>query len=234
MNNHLIKRAALTTLVVGTLASLLSAHGQPYQPYYMPPANRWYVKVDAGGNLTQDTDLEEFFGEDTSGSNIEFEPGIRFGVAGGYQVTDWFAPEIETGIMANWIDSIEGANDVDASFSSIPLMANIRFQLPRSYSVSPYIGVGAGVSFAVLDSDFIDFGSTSMHGSDSDAVFAYQGFAGIRFRLNQQMGLSLEYRYFHSDEPEWDAEFTSGTGTDKMRFGKIETHSLSIAFDFNF
>ena len=66
--------------------------------------NRLYIKADVGGNLTPDTTLKEFFGEPlTAGSKVKFDPGVRFGIAAGYQITDWFAPEVESGFMANSI-----------------------------------------------------------------------------------------------------------------------------------
>jgi opacity protein-like surface antigen len=86
----------------------------------------------------------------------------------------------------------------------------------------------------VIDSDHIDFGTTHMDGTDSDAVFAWQAFGGVRFRLNEQMGISVEYRYFRAEEAEWEADFVAGTFDDTMKFGRIETHVFSIAFDFRF
>jgi len=65
-------------------------------------------------------------------------------------------------------------------------------------------------------------------------VFAYQAFAGLRYKLNDRMGLSVEYRYFAADEAEWRADFTSNTFSDTMRLGRIQTHALSLAFDFKF
>ena len=76
--------------------------------------------------------------------------------------------------------------------------------------LTPYFGGGLGVSAAVLDVDHLEINGTRIHGSDSDAVFAYQAFGGLRCRLNDKMGLSLEYRYFHADGAEWKAEFSSG------------------------
>jgi OOP family OmpA-OmpF porin len=196
--------------------------------------NHFYVKADAGGILTSDTDFDKFFGEDTSGSEIKFSPGVRFAVAAGYNVTDWFAAEAETGVMANEIDSISGANRVDAVFSNVPLLVNIKFQCPARYRVSPYVGAGAGMSFSVIDSDHIDFGTTHMDGTDSDAVFAWQAFGGVRFKLNENMGLSIEYRYFAADSAEWEADFGTSGNNDKMGFGRTETHAFSVAFDFRF
>ena len=120
---------------------------------------------------------------------------------------------------------------------AISLLVNVRFQGPKSAFVSPYIGAGAGTSIAVLDADHIDIGGpggTKLHGSQSDAVFAYQAFGGVRFRLNRHMGLSVEYRYFATRDPHWKADNTFNTSSDEMVFGGTETHSVSAVFDFKF
>jgi len=214
------------TLLSVSLLSLLSLPA-------LAQNGRFYLRGDLGGNLTSDTELREFFGPVTPDSKVKFDPGVRFGAAFGYEITEWFSAEGQTGIMANSIHSITDSTRHDAVFSNVPFLANVRFQLPRS-RFSPYIGGGVGVSTAVLDSDEIEVNGVFMHGSDADAVFAYQGFAGLHYRINSQMGLSLEYRYFWADPAEWRADITFGTDTDKIRFGGTETHSLSIAFDYHF
>ena len=218
---------ALLTLS-GGLALLVSQTAQAQ-------LDRLYVKGDVGGNLTRDTSLREFFGEPlAANSKIKFEPGVRVGLVSGYHLTDWFAVEGETGVMANSIDSITDASRVDAVFSNVPLLFNVRLQCPRWDMVKPYLGGGVGGSFPVIDADRITIGGTSMHGSDASAVFAYQAFAGLRFKLNDQIGLALEYHYFHADGAEWKADFASGTASDTLRFGPTDTHALSIAFEFHF
>ncbi len=194
---------------------------------------RFYVRGNLGGNLTSDTELREFFGPVTSGSKVKFDPGVSFGAAFGYEVTEWFSAEGQTGIMANSIHSITDSTRHDAVFSNVPFLANVLFQLPHA-RFTPYIGGGIGVSTTVLDADEIEVNGTFMHGSDADAVFAYQGFAGLRYRINQQMGVCLEYRYFWADPAEWRADVAFGTDTDKIRFGGTETHTLSLAFEYHF
>jgi opacity protein-like surface antigen len=212
--------------------STLTAQPQYYQSPYYP----WYVKVDVGGNITEDADLKEFFGLPTVGT-VKFDPGFRVGFAGGYNFTDWFALEGELGGMENYISSITGATAIhDAYFANVPLLFNARFQLPNPSIFTPYIGGGLGVSAAILSVDYIQIGNTSFHGSDSDAVFAYQGFAGIRCRINDQMGLSLEYHYFVAESPSWRADVFFGAPPfgDTMQFGHTQTHTVSLAFDFRF
>jgi OOP family OmpA-OmpF porin len=196
---------------------------------------RFYVRADAGGTWTHDTALKEFFGPVAPGTKVKFDPGVRFGLAGGYEVTDWFATEGQVGVFANNISSITGASRVDdATFSNVPFLVNVRFQCPNKSRLTPYIGGGVGVSASILDADHIDLAGTTVHGSQSDAVFAYQAFGGVRCRLNERMGLSLEYRYFATGDPEWRADAIFGTVTDRLRFGGAQTHAVSLAFDFRF
>jgi OmpA-OmpF porin, OOP family len=197
---------------------------------------RFYVRGDVGGQWTSDTPLKEFFGEPLApGAEVKFDPGVRLGISGGYLVTDWFAAEAQTGIMANEIDSITGATRLDeARFWNVPFLMNARFQCPTECRLSPYAGGGLGFSSSVVHADHLRIGDTTMRGTQVAAVFAYQAFAGLRYRINEHMGLSLEYRYFATTDPEWEADTTSGTPSDKMRFGDAETHTVSVAFDYRF
>jgi OOP family OmpA-OmpF porin len=193
-----------------------------------------YFKADAGGNLTEDTHLKEFFGPVTAGSKVRFDPGARVGFGAGYQLTDWFSVEGEVAAMANNIRSITDSTELDAAFSNVPLLANVRFQCPHHNRLTPYIGGGAGVAASILETDRITIGNVSMTGSAADAVFAYQGFAGLSFAINDTMSLGLEYRYFATTDPSWKAEESSGTTSDRIKFGGARTHAMSIAFHFRF
>ena len=57
---------------------------------------------------------------------------------------------------------------------------------------------------------------------------------GLRYKLNDQMGISVEYHYFAADAASWQADFTSGTAGDTMRMGHSQTHAISVAFDYRF
>jgi opacity protein-like surface antigen len=195
----------------------------------------FYVKADAGGNITQDTDLKEFFGPVAPGTKVKLDPGFRAGLTGGYQFIDWFAGELEVGYMGNRIDSITGADRIhDAWFANVPFLVNGKLQLPNRTPFTPYAGAGIGFSEALIDVGRIDIGGTSLHGSINDTVFAWQAFAGLRYSLNDRMGLSVEYRYFAADGAEFQADFTSGTASDTMRMGRTQTHAISLAFDYRF
>lgn len=198
--------------------------------------NRVYSRGDLGGQVIQDTKLREFFGEALApDTKVVFDPGIRIGFAAGFRITDWFSVEGESGIMANNIKSITDANSVEATLVNIPFMLNTRFECPgKRCIVAPYFGGGLGVSSSIVDADHIDIGSTVMSGTVTTAVFAYQAFGGIRFRLNDRMGISLEYHYFATTDSSWDVDATAGTTSNRMKFGGTQTHAASIAIDARF
>lgn len=195
----------------------------------------FYVKGDVGGNFTSDVTVKEFFGVPLLGTKLELDPGIRAGIAGGYQVTDWFAAEAELGFMINEISSVGGAGYVhDATLSNVPFLVNAKFQYPmKRCPVTPYAGVGAGFSESIFDADALRIGTVVLSGSDATTVFAWQAFAGMRYEINERMGLAVEYRYFEADSASWDAD-TFHTVSDTFALGRTHTHNVSLAFDFRF
>ena len=196
---------------------------------------KFYVKADAGGAVTTDTELKEFFGQALApSSEISFDPGFHLGVRGGYGVTDWFDAEVETGFTVNRIDSITGASEADGDVTNIPLLLNARFHCPALHRVSPYFGAGLGFASTVLWADDIVIGSTVMDGSTSGLVFAYQAFAGVRFAINERMGISVEYHYFATTSAEMDAAVVVGTTSDELEIGGMSSHLVTLAFDYRF
>jgi opacity protein-like surface antigen len=221
-------KKAFRLLAASVVASLLIATAQAQDPLL-----GLYFRGDAGGNWTRSTGLREFFGPVTPGSRVEFDPGPRFGLTVGYDVLDFLGLEGQIGVMENEISSISEATELDARLINVPFMANARLHLPTYCRVAPYIGAGIGGSSTILDSGRITINDTSLEGYDSDTVFAWQAFAGVRFSLTQHIGLSVEYRYFESDPAKWRAD-SFGTDTSFMRFGKIRTQAVSVAFDWTF
>lgn len=196
--------------------------------------NHFYVKADAGGAITSDTRLKEYFGPVAPNSKIRLDPGGRFALHGGYGVTDWFDVEVETGVIANHIDSVTGATETRANLANVPLLLNARFHGPDSWVVSPYFGGGLGGSTTFLNAHDLTIGGTRMRGTASDTVFAYQAFGGVRVALNDHMGISAEYHYFASTDSDMRADVTSGTASRHLRLDGLESHTFSVAFDYKF
>jgi opacity protein-like surface antigen len=183
-----------------------------------------YFNADVGVALTDDTELKGF-PDGVSGGDIEFDPGVRMSLGGGYRFCKWFKAGGEFGVIAN---SVNGA-DIDVS--QIPFMASFELNLPNTSPLVPFIGGGPGVSVSVisLDNEQLGGGST-VDGSASDAVFAWQVYAGLRYRINENMSAGIIYKYFEADAPDWEVH---GTSQD-IRFGRSRTHSISGSFLMEF
>ena len=233
-----MKRTLQTLMIVvgvGMSMSFTTRCGaqDPEQRWYTP---RFYGEANTGGQVTQDTALKEFFGEPLSpGDKVVFDPGGRFGFLIGYRPCNWFSVEGEFSYMINKLESVTGATRLDdAYFSNAPFLVNARFQAPPHWWVAPFFGGGLGGSVSTISADEIEIGATSMEGWASGLVFAYQAFGGLRFRITETMAISVAYHYFATTDASFEADFTSGTLSDEMRFGGTTTHVGSIAFEWRF
>jgi opacity protein-like surface antigen len=252
-----MKNQGHSAIVIAACASvfcLAAAHAQSNQPqnnqsnqnyqtvtppvyYESAPVSRFYVGADVGGVLTGDTKVKEFLGPVDPGTKVSLDPGIRVGFVGGYKLTDWFSLEGETGVTGNNIHSITGASiDGNATLANVPLLLNARLQLPpRRCPVTPYIGGGAGGAASILAFDHhIDFNGTDLHGSDADMVFAYQAFAGLRYAINDHMGVGVEYHYLATTGPTWSADLHGAGGPDHISFAGTQSHAITASFDYQF
>jgi opacity protein-like surface antigen len=183
-----------------------------------------YFNSDVGVALTEDTELKGF-PDGVPGEDIEFDPGVRLSLGGGYRFCKWFKAGGEFGVIAN---SVKGA---DINVSQIPLMANLELNLPNNTPFVPFIGGGPGVSISVISLDDERLGGGSrVDGSASDAVFAWQLYGGVRYRINDHMSVGIIYKYFAAESPNWEVRRTS----QDIRFGRARTHSISGAFLMEF
>jgi opacity protein-like surface antigen len=75
-------------------------------------------------------------------------------------------------------------------------MGNAYYDFSTEGSFSPFIGAGLG--FANIEADLDDFDS------EDDTVFAYQFILGGSLTASEQLSVDLQYRYFATDDPEFD------------------------------
>jgi opacity protein-like surface antigen len=222
-----------TFLFPMALASLLgiATAAHPYDT----TESRWYIRTDLGLSYVVETDVEEFL-VPTPGLNIEFDPGIRFGVAGGYNALPWLAIEIESGVTANSVDNL-GPDSIDAAISQVPFMANLVIHCNHFNRFLPFIGAGTGgvASVFAIDQPFLVGNDIIwLEGADTDVVFAWQAFAGLSYDLNENMGIGLTYRFLATEGPSWDVDDKFFSDRLSIRLDDVHTHSVSFAFNFRF
>lgn len=224
---------AQTTQTSGGTTIVTPPPAPNYNYYSFTP--HAYVGADLGGTVTMDTKVNEFFGP-IGPTKVRFDPGVRIGFVGGYQLCDWFSVEGQTGVYLNEIDSIDGASfDRNQFVEQVPLLANVRLQLPThgNCPLTPYIGGGVGGSVSIVD--FHDIALNNAEGSDSAAtlVFAYQAFAGLKYAITRNIDIGVEYHYFVTTGSDWKFD-TFDTQTDHVKFAGTQTHSASVAVNFRF
>jgi len=211
-----------------------SVHAAQPGPYASQPGP--YVKIEVGPTYTDDTTLKDFLGL-TGGQKIEFDPGMRLAIGGGYSFTDWIAIGGETGFSFNYIDNISGnfRNENDSIIGQVPLLANIIFKIPTKIGLVPFAGAGAGLSFPYLHANEIVFNNnTIVDGSESDVVFAWQAFAGLKYQLDDRMSIGVSYKYLRAESADFDAEDVF-TGFDtEISIGALETHAITFIFSYKF
>jgi len=144
----------------------------------------------------------------------KFDPGFRVDLAGGYNISDAFALELEVGVLYNPFDikgDLDGRIEVDnisyGYFHSggkikdldlwqIPMLINGVYTFQTDSKFKPFLGVGVGGIFTIMDGDAIS--------SESDFTFAYQGMAGLNYELSECVDLGLAYKFLGTLDQEFD------------------------------
>jgi len=180
-----------------------------------------YLGVGAGVNLTRDSDI--------SGSGVntsaDFDNGWASAIAIGHAYGNGVRTEIELNHRENDLDSLTGVTNARGEASSWGLMGNVLYDFANSSPLIPYVGGGIGVARVDVD------GAAPISNSqidESDTVFAYQAIAGISYKLNDDLHLFGDYRYFGTTES--DLRLASGTNVD----ADYNNHTVMIGLRWSF
>ena len=118
--------------------------------------------------------------------DLDFENGISASLAAGWAF-DHLRTEVELNLIGADFDIVDGGVDETITDGSMKTaMVNVYYDLTDGFPVTPYVGMGAGISFSDLNSL-----STGNH-------LAYQGMAGFRYNLSGQFWVGAEYRYMNT------------------------------------
>ena len=94
----------------------------------------------------------------------------------------------------------------------------------------PYAGVGGGGDLSVITLNNVTGNGYIADGSEATTAFAWQAFAGLRYRFNRQMSIGAGYKYYSVDAASWDfAGFH-----DSIRIGHANSHSVLVEFNMKF
>ena len=179
-----------------------------------------YVDIAGGVNFLEDSDIS---GAGLS-TSADFDPGFAVKAAVGNALGSGFRFEAEVAYRENDADSV-GGSGAGGDVSAWSLMGNAIYDIKTGGRLTPYIGVGAGV--AGIDwNDVTPVGGGTV--DDNATVFAYQGIAGAAYAINDNLQLTLDYRYFATEDP----VFTTSTGTNFD--ADYRSHSIMVGLRWTF
>lgn len=223
----LVGAAAITLLVPTTVSA---------QHHYSSAGEAGpYLRAGIGPAFTQDGSITEFTGF-AAGNEIKYDTGLALEFAGGYAFNSWLAVELEFGFVGNEFDSTAGITHADTFLYSAPILAGVTLQhrIPGTI-ITPYVSASVGGSATVFDTDGFSNGVATLFGEDEDFVFAYQFGAGVRFDLNDQMSLGIDYKYFVTDDSSFEFQSLFGGGPNvRLGIEGVQTHIVAATFTFRF
>jgi opacity protein-like surface antigen len=225
--------AGLAGLMV--LSGALTAQAQNY--YYYPEGAGPYLRSGIGPAFFENGRISNFGGP--ANGTVNYQTGVSADVAIGYAFNKYLATDLELGFVGAKIQSAQDYYSDNSYLYEAPFMANFILSCPIPQTLLvPYIGAGVGGSAATFDTDnFSDAPAknTTVVGRESDVVFAYQAFAGLRFNLNPTMSVGIGYKYFATEGPTFTYPSGYYGGPDfQMGFDGVHTHSVQFTFQWSF
>ena len=208
-----------------------------------------YVGVMGGGNYVEPRDVEwdvpggggGFIGGllGAIDQGVNYEWGWAAGGTIGYRVGDGLRAEIEGVYRANEHDewSIFGFDvPLDGDITAISGMVNVLYDIDFGSSVVPYVGVGVGAAYVETDVDVAPgfFGPGAVNFKDDAWALAYQGIVGVNLRLDENIDLFADYRYFSTYDLELTDNVVGGPGVVTNVDDEYTSHTVMAGLRFTF
>jgi outer membrane protein OmpA-like peptidoglycan-associated protein len=206
--NMRARRFALTTISTLLVASV--ANAQDAGPY-----------MGLGLGLTK---VPSTTVTDTTDRKVRFDNGRMGSLSLGYKFGNNWRAEAELSRRANDLKNI-GGTTATGKLLATSLMANAFYDFDVNGPISPYLGVGAGITQAKLK-NASPFGASSI--DDSDRALAMQGIAGLSYAINPNFDLFADYRYLTTQK------FKVNTAAGTNASFDAQTHSIMVGLRFNF
>ena len=211
--------------------------------YYwvLPEGSGPYFRMGVGPSFFENGTLREFALEGSptfSPQNrpVKYDTGVAADGALGFAFNDYFSLDFESGYIWTHLNSVTGYEVNDSTIGNVPLLANATLSLPIPHTnIIPYLGGGVGGAVSTFDAHA--FGniegtqSQTAYGSESDTVFAYQAFAGVRFLLTHNLSLGVGYKYFATGNPTFSYPPAPNLN---IGFRGVRTHSIMFTLQWNF
>ena len=200
----------------------------------------FYVRTEGGARFVSSMNLVNIVGSGGSTNKliqkeVAFSTGYRQDIDIGVWLTPWFGLAIETGFALNAMrGNTEGMTVSSSTYWSVPIMAQLCFQYPNETGFVPYLNFGFGGGWNYFNIGSINYSSggvdsPELSGAGNDMNNAYQIAAGVRWRIWEQLGVTLAYKFYGTSQPTVDM-----SDDQQVTFGSPVTNSIELGGNFSF
>jgi outer membrane protein OmpA-like peptidoglycan-associated protein len=208
------------TLAAAAAAAVVGLSGAAMAQGY----TGWYLGARGGATWLDDVSSSI----SGTATNVDFDTGYNIGAHVGYDFGA-FRLEGEVVYRNNDIDTMSAGgarlSGVSGSANSLAVMLNAYYDIELGWPVVPYVGAGIGWAQINSKARATGLGFTI---DDDDSKLAYQLIAGASWWLNPSLALTLDYRYFATDDP----SFSTSTGSSFS--SEYKTHNVALGLTFRF
>ena len=173
-------------------------------------AEGFYLGAFGGLNFLDEADGTANLGGPTDITvEVESDLGWVAGAAAGYAFDFGLRAEAELAYRRNALDraTIPPVSvDLEGDTTALSIMGNLWFDIPLDGAIRPFIGGGLGMAQVSLNDVEVGPLGGGTFVDDSDMVFAYQLGGGVAFRIAPGLDLTAEYRYFGTENPDFELE----------------------------
>ena len=183
-----------------------------------------YVGGNVGVAMVPDVDIVDPAVPGDVGT-MSYDSGVALSGALGYAIQN-IRFEAEFAWQQNDLDSLELMGwdfPLTGDVEVISGMVNGYFEIPTGSPWKPFVTGGLGMARVEMnDFNAVDSGAADWSGDDT--VFAWQVGAGVGYAINERATVEVRYRYFATD----DAEFDDGSTLE------FASHNISLGLRLTF
>jgi opacity protein-like surface antigen len=197
-------------------------------------AEGFYLGAFGGLNFLDEADGTADVGGPVSPTvEVESDMGWAAGAAAGYAFAFGLRAEAEVAYRMNALDRATLSPvsvDLEGDTTALSVMGNLWFDIPLDGAIRPFVGGGLGMAQVSLNDVEVPALGGGTFVDDSDWVFAYQLGGGVAFRIAPGLDLTAEYRYFGTENPDFQLE---GAGAPDAEY-EYSSHSVLFGFRYMF
>ena len=169
-------------------------------------------------------------GDGRTYNKFVFQPGIRFDLEPGYNVTDWFRVGLESSFIYNQVHSLNfnnealyngGSNLGNGAFYQVPVIANVTFTYPNEGPIRGYLGGGIGGAWDILQGSVNPLEAYTSYQWN----FVWEVTAGFTYNVMPGLDLDIAYKLLSTPNPNFQ-----GGGHYQASFN--HTAEIGLAYRF--